>query len=49
MQRRKTHKFALKTRVSEPFDANAVADLDRGLLSVLANSDDLANSFVTTY
>lgn len=46
--KKKAHKFALKTGVGKPFDADAVADLDRGLLGVLANSDDLADTFVTT-
>ena len=46
--KKKAHKFALKTGVGKPFYADAVADLDRGLLGVLANSDDLADTFVTT-
>ena len=49
MRRQETHKFALETRVGEPFDADTVTDLDGRLLSVLADSNDLADTFVTTY
>ena len=48
-RRKETHKFALKTGVRKPFDADAVADLDRRVLSVLADSDDLADTFMTAY
>ena len=42
------HKFALKAGVGEPFDTDTVTDLHRGILGVLANSDDITNTFVST-
>jgi hypothetical protein len=48
MQRNGAHKFTLKAGVGEPFDTDTVTDLYRRLLGVVSNSDDLANTFVTT-
>lgn len=49
VRQKETHKFTLKAGVGEPFDADAVADLDRRILGVLANGDDLADTFVAAY
>lgn len=47
-KRKGTHKFALKAGVGKPFDANSVADLYGRVLSVLADSNDLADPLMTT-
>jgi hypothetical protein len=47
VRQKEAHEFALKAGVGEPFDTDAVADLYRRLLSVVANSDDFTDTFVT--
>jgi hypothetical protein len=39
--------FTLETRVCEPLDADSIANIDRRVVSVSTNSDDLADAFVT--
>ena len=46
--RRKAYEFALEAGVGEPFDTDAVTDLYRRILSVLADSDDFTDTLVTT-
>jgi len=49
MRGKETHEFTLKAGVGEPLDTDTIADLDRRLLGMLANSDDLTDTFVATY
>lgn len=48
MQRNGAHKFALKTGVGKPLDADTVTDFYRRVLRVVSNSDNLTNTFVAT-